>query len=97
MDDERSRRVMLTVGGETDPRKLGWSIVRYHEEGERLELSAVGVAAISAALKGVIEANKVLSSQGATLYVRPYYATVEDDREEGRELTVVRLRLHASA
>ena len=86
----------LRVSKSTNAKALASSIMRVFEDGRRVEISCIGVAALSQAVKAVAIAMGETGPQGYLLAIVPAFDTkmVKDrDSGEDHELTSMKLKV----
>lgn len=82
--------MILPVSSTSDHRSVGSAIVRFHDEGQEVELQAVGQAASYLAVKAVIAARRWLSDRNFVVWILPSFRVVN---VSGRERTALVLEL----
>lgn len=85
---------VLRVSGGTPPEQLAGAIAAAVNSGNPPTLRAIGAAAISQAVKGLIISNQYAASRGLSLSFKPGFADVEI---QGKEVTAVTLRVTIDA
>lgn len=87
----------LRVASSTNIQYLATSIVKYFQEGRRVQISAIGVVPISTAIKALIIANGKVAPEGRVFVMVPYFFTDDvDNRESGltEQKTVIKLSVY---
>jgi stage V sporulation protein S len=79
MTDEATQ---LRVSKTTNPSKLAGAIVKGTQNGEVLEIIAIGAGPINQAIKSVAIANRLLGSSGVSLSVKPCFVTLDLSKEK---------------
>jgi len=66
--------ISMPVSGRSNSKKLAGAMRERYRENKhaRIELCAVGMAAVNNAIKGVVELNKLLASKGMRAAILPY-------------------------
>ena len=83
----------IKVGNDTEPRKLGWAIYKFYQEGKLPVLVGIGVAAAGQAMKAVAVANGHLAPSGVIFDVFPHFGTVEEEHVNGGDMRALVLDL----
>ena len=85
----------IRVSGRTNVQDLAWSIVKKHEECNRVCLVGIGTQAVNQPVKAVAVANSRSASHGLVFTTMPAMQDVEIDTGTGEsvERTVIKLFL----
>jgi stage V sporulation protein SpoVS len=74
-----SNTVTIKVSNGTSASALATSILKEHSNKNPFEISCVGPFSVNQAVKGVIALNKLLSSQGKSASMIPYFGSTAED------------------
>ena len=77
----------IKVSSKSPVPQLSGSIVISIENGENVELRAVGASAVNQMYKAIASARGVLASKGKDLYIKPGFDEIKED--DGVEKTVM--------
>lgn len=77
----------IRVSSKSPVPRLSGSIVISIENGENVELRAVGASAVNQMYKAIASARGVLASKGKDLYIKPGFDEIKED--DGVEKTVM--------
>lgn len=80
--------LLYKVGGGTDVGSLGGAIATAVRQHERIELRAVGAAAVNQSIKGMAIASNMLSDDKVAVTIQPLFLT---EKIGGQEKTVIRM------
>lgn len=76
----------IRVSAKSPVPQLAGSIIISIENGERVELRAVGASAVNQMYKAIASARGILASKGKDLFIRPGF---DEIKEDGNEKTVM--------
>jgi len=85
--DRQTMTASLPVSSDTPVKRLAGAMWKFHGEGYRVDLRAMGAGAVSQAVKAVIIARMMASAKGQEIYVVP---TFQVDSIGGVERTLIR-------
>lgn len=81
---------VLRVGGGTAPEQLAGAVAAAVNKGEPPTLRAIGAAAVSQAVKGLIIASQYVAATGHNIAFKPGFVNVEIS---GKEITAITFRV----
>ena len=79
----------LRVAGKSSVKAVAGSIVKSFEEGNEVEVSAIGASAVNQSVKAIAMARGFMSTKGYDLYTAPGFASVIIDEEEKTSIRFV--------
>jgi len=85
--------ITLKVAAASDCKSVARAIVKYHEEGRDIEISAIGPQSVNVAVKAAAIAQEEFLRRGIDLTLQPRFETVH---KEGEQLSALRfvVRIH---
>lgn len=79
----------LKVAGKSSVKAVAGSIVKSFEDGNDVEMYAIGASAVNQMVKAVAMARGFMSTKGYDLYVAPGFSTAMIDGEEKTSIRFV--------
>ncbi len=79
----------LRVAGKSSVKAVAGSIVKSFEEGNEVEVHAIGASATNQSVKAMAMARGFMSTKGYDLYVAPGFSTTTIDGEEKTSIRFV--------
>jgi len=83
----------VQVRNDTEPKKLGWALYKFWEEGKAPFIVGIGVAAIGAGAQAVAVANGHMAPKGVVFDMFPRFTTLDEEHTHGGDLRALVLEL----
>lgn len=77
-----SKRKLIKVSSKSPVPQLSGSIVVSIEEGNDVEVRAVGASAVNQMYKAIASARGILATKGRDLYIKPGFDEIRESEEE---------------
>ena len=83
----------VQVRNDTEPKKLGWALYKFWEEGKLPFVVGIGVGSIGTGVQGVAVANGYLAPKGFVFDMFPRFTTAAEEHVNGGDLKALVLEL----